>query len=147
MYKYVEPNEQMAYCRLRILTPGRDSSDVDDYRTDHPNFNVQISRAFGVISKQQLHHRQGTVCQVGTGCYSLRLDDTYSQIREAQGMGLVFIRRQKGSISVQTKIFSQQKGSRSTDLHMSNGSGPISMCYASLTAAAALYCNISCCLQ
>jgi hypothetical protein len=137
VYKYVEPNEQMAYCRLRILTPGRDSSDVDDYRTDHPSFNVQISRAFGVISKQQLHHKPGTVCQVGTGCYSLRLDDTYSQIREAQSVGLVFIKSQTGSISLQTKIFSQQKEHTSTDLHVSNGGGPISMCYASLAAAAA----------
>lgn len=122
----------MAYGRLRILAPAHNSGDSDDCCTDHQRFNVQFLRAFGVTSKQHLYHRQGTEC------YSFRADDTYSQVREAHSMGLVFMKSQKGLISAHQKTSASRK-STSTDLHVSNGSGPISMCYASLAAAAALY--------
>ena len=54
-------------------------------------------------------------------------------------MGLVFIRSKKRVDLCSPENFSQQKESTSTDLHVSNGSGPISVRYASLAAAAALW--------
>ncbi len=134
----METGEQMAYYIIRFLTLARNCAATDDCGNDRQRFNMQFIRAFDVASKQQLNHRQGTVCQGATECYSSRFGDTHSQIREAQSMGLAFIRSQTGSISVQTKIFSQQKEHTSTDLHVSNGGGPISKCYASLAAAAAV---------
>jgi len=56
----MEPNEQMAYGRLTLLTPGRNSGGIDDCRTDHQRFDEQFLRAFDVTSKQHLYNREGT---------------------------------------------------------------------------------------
>lgn len=101
MCKYTEFDEQMVYCTMRILAPAQNCGDNDGCRTDRQRFNEQFLRPFGVISKQQLHHRQGPVCQGGTGCYDLdvKLDDTHSQINAAQSMVPVFIRSKERLIS------------------------------------------------
>ena len=89
----METGEQMAYYIVRFLTLARNCVATNDCRADGQRFNVQFIRAFDVASKQHLYHRQSTECS------SLSLDDTHSQIREAQSMGLVFIKSQQGVIS------------------------------------------------
>ncbi len=93
----------MAYYIVRFLTLARNCVATNDCRTDGQRFNVQFIRAFDVASKQHLYHRQST------GCFSLSLDDTHSQIREAQSMGLVFIKSQKGVISAHQETSASKK--------------------------------------
>lgn len=50
----------------------------------------------------------------------------------------VFVKDKGGINLCLPQNFSQQKGGTSTDLHVSNGSGSVSMCYASHAAAAGL---------